>query len=736
MKNTNKIELLAPAGNFQSFKSALNNGADAIYLGLSDFNARGNIENFTLENLKDVTREAHLFGVKIYLTLNTLLQDDEFENVTKLVKGAIECGVDAFIVQDLGLAYFLSKKFSGIELHASTQMGIQNLEGVKFLEKIGYKRVVLARETPLNEIKRIKENSNIEIEYFIQGALCVGYSGNCYLCSLLAGASGNRGKCKQFCRLPTKMYSNKNELLKSGYLLSTKDFCMLPQLKELVENGVSSLKIEGRARRSAYVGGVTKIYRNALDNNFKFQKDDIVSLKKLFNRGDYIEGYFGDDKIIYSKVQNHIGIKIGKVVSFKKGKRFNEIIIQTKHKLRQGDSVKFLLDEREVTSLNIQDIKEIEKDLFLVTTTAVVPIKADVNLIVDKNFEDKIQNEKRKIYVTAFLQAKVGQRAKLMMYVGEINVSVEGNEILQASINQPLTKDEVINQLSKLGENYSLTNVECDLDDIFMRKAELNELRRNCIKKLEEKIIENYKKNREKIVENKIINKNDIKNQKNDIKNQKNQLKNILVFNSLKSLGNNISSEDYLVYSPSIYNREEIVNFCQKNSDKTIYLDMPLIVTFADINYLKSIFEKCVNLGVYATNYYCLSFASPEKTIISSEMNVFNSHAIEFYSKNGYKKIVLSKENFDFNDINSCDCQTFLPQSVKNRLIYFKHCPFKEHIGGDCLNCKFKDGISYSIGGKLLNLKRKKTVNCYFYLCENNAKQNTNKKFGNVIEID
>ena len=287
---TKQIEILSPAGNFESLKSAVNNGADAVYLGLSDFNARGNIENFTLDNIGMVISYAHLFGVKVYVALNTLIKDEEMSIALNMVKNALEAGVDAFIVQDIGLCYYLRQNFPNIELHASTQMGLQNLEGLQALSDLGFKRVVLARETPLEEVARIKEHLDIEIEYFVQGALCVAFSGNCYLCSLLAGSSGNRGKCKQFCRLPFSL--NNDKAKKEGYLLSTKDFCLLPSLKTLAEKGVDSLKIEGRARRPAYVGVATSVYKRAVDNDFNYTKQDVENLKKVYNRGDYINGYF------------------------------------------------------------------------------------------------------------------------------------------------------------------------------------------------------------------------------------------------------------------------------------------------------------------------------------------------------------------------------------------------------------------------------------------------------------
>lgn len=276
----NKIEILAPAGNFESAKVAINNGADAIYLGLNNFNARGNIENFNAEELTSVVNHAHLFNVKVYLTLNILIQDHEFPEVFSLVEKALNANVDAFIVQDIGLAYFLKQNFPNIELHASTQMGFSNLEGVKFAQKIGFKRVVLARETSLNEIKKIKENCNIDLEYFIQGALCVSFSGNCYLSSLLTNNSGNRGKCKQLCRLPFSIQTPSSS--KQGYMISTKDFCMVEKLKELIDAGITSLKIEGRARRPAYVGQAVATYKQIIENNFSFTEQNINDLKKSF----------------------------------------------------------------------------------------------------------------------------------------------------------------------------------------------------------------------------------------------------------------------------------------------------------------------------------------------------------------------------------------------------------------------------------------------------------------------
>lgn len=722
-----KIELLAPAGTPESLNSAINHGANAVYLGLNNFNARGNIENFNEENLRENVKKAHLFGVRVYLTLNTLVFDYEFDEVLNLVKKAIDAKVDAFIVQDIGLVYFLRNKFPEIELHASTQMGIENLEGAKFISDLGFSRVVLARETPLSEIKRIKDNLNVEIEYFVQGALCVSYSGNCYLCSLYANASGNRGKCKQFCRLPIKMQSNKGQ--KEGYFLSTKDFCMLPKLKELIDSGVTSLKIEGRARRPAYVAGVVKVYRQALDNNFKFNRTSIEILKKLFNRGDYIHGYFDNEKIIYNKTQNHIGVKIGKVVSFKKGKKFNEVLLVSSHCISKGDAIKFFVEQKEVGSISVQDVKKIDSNKFLLTTTAVIPQNAQANLIVDGTLEKDLLSQTRKIKVDAVFDAHIGERAKLTLMADGKEIFVLSQQALEEAKGQPLTKEECLSQISKMGDEFLLSDLQVNLENVFMAKSQLNALRRNAVEKLKEKIIESN--------ENKTVTENDFKIENKKNKTNVNQLNNkkILYFSNLKTLENYINDENYLVLSPKTFIFNEIIAFCKKYQDKIIYLALPIITNETDINIYKKLFSAVDNLGVVANNYYAFSFTSPEKTIVGSEMNVANSYAVQYYLFRGYDKIILSKEDFIFENILKLNANLYIETKMRKTLMHFRHCPFKENMGSNCQDCKFEEGVKYKLGGNWYLIERQKTSFCQFVLKEISPSIIKNNNFGEVIEI-
>lgn len=721
----NKLELLAPAGNQENFHVALGCGADAIYLGANAFNARGNIENISIDDLTRLTEKAHLFGVKVYLTLNTLIHDSEVEEVLMLVRQAIKAKVDAFIVQDIGLCFLLKNKFENIELHASTQMGISNLEGAKFLSPLGFKRVVLARETSLSEIRRIKSNTNYEIEYFIQGALCVGFSGNCYLSSLLSQASGNRGKCKQFCRLPFSANFGNGE--KQGFLLSTKDFCMLPKLSQLADAGVTSFKVEGRARRAAYVGQAISVYRRAIDNNFNFGEDDLGELKIAFNRGDYIAGYFDDEKILYDKTQNHIGLKIGKVIAVNNGKRFNEVTINSSHNLSKGDSLKFFVGEKEVASLSVQDLKQKGKNVFSFTTTTLVPKEANVSLIGSSELEDAVLKKKRKIDVEAKLVCKIASKPQLTLKAGEIEVTVEGDEKLEEAKSSPLNADECKVSLSKLGEEFSLAALAAELEPVFLRKAQLNNLRRIGIEKLRERIIVNYEK----------INKlNEIYEKEWKICKKANKnIKKIVISSNFQKLLQ-CSENDYIVYSPQVFDKTQLSLFAQMAKDRVVYLDLPVIATEADIKLFKEILAENKNFGVMASNYYALTLTSKEKMIVGSEMNVFNSYAIAFYLSLGYDKIILSKETLDLDDISSQGGEIFVPTSVRHRLIYFKHCPFKEHAFSTCANCKYKAGVMYNLAGQgKFELCRVKASSCQFYLKQINTIKKESKNFGEFIEI-
>ena len=260
-----KPELLSPVGDFECLKAAVQNGADSVYLGASSFNARARATNFDENSLKEAVEYAKLHNVKVNLTLNTLIKNEEFEDAVNLAVYAYNIGVDAIIVQDLGLSSYLLKNHPEIPLHASTQMTVHNLAGVQNLEKQGFSRVVLSRELSISEIKYIKENTACELEVFIHGALCISYSGGCLFSSMVGDRSGNRGLCAQPCRLPYELLDSKENKISSGFLLSPRDLCSLDYLPTLVRLGIDCFKIEGRMKTPTYVATVTRIYRKYID---------------------------------------------------------------------------------------------------------------------------------------------------------------------------------------------------------------------------------------------------------------------------------------------------------------------------------------------------------------------------------------------------------------------------------------------------------------------------------------
>ena len=283
-----KTELLSPAGNLETLMVAVQNGADAIYMAGKKFGARAFSENFNDDEIIEAINYCHLYGVKIYITINTIVYDDEVEDFINYVDFIYKNGVDAVIIQDLGMADLIHKTFPNLEMHASTQMNVHNINGLKFLKEMGFKRVVLAREVPIETIKKMKEEVDIELEVFVHGALCISCSGECYFSYFECNRSGNRGKCAQVCRQPyTLLNGDKKVELEDKYLLSPKDLCTINNLDDLIKIGVDSFKIEGRMKSKEYVGLVTRCYRNKIDYN-KVSDEDIT---KDININDPVRMY-------------------------------------------------------------------------------------------------------------------------------------------------------------------------------------------------------------------------------------------------------------------------------------------------------------------------------------------------------------------------------------------------------------------------------------------------------------
>ena len=331
MRTKNRpIEVLAPAGSMECLKAAILNGADAVYLGGEMFGARAYAGNFNKEELLEAIDYVHLYGKKLFLTVNTLMKEEELPLLPGFLKPFYEQGLDAVIVQDLGAVSVIRKHFPKLEIHASTQMTITGVHGARIAKKMGAKRVVPARELSLEEIQEIKDDTGLDMECFVHGALCYCYSGQCFMSSMLGGRSGNRGRCAGTCRLPFYLDGTKNT--KNAYPLSLKDLCTIEHLPEILDHGVDSLKIEGRMKNVEYVAGVTAIYRKYLDKisenweqraQFQPEEEDIHALEELYCRGSFTEGYWnkhnGQDMMAAVSPKN-TGRKVGKVLSVSKNK--------------------------------------------------------------------------------------------------------------------------------------------------------------------------------------------------------------------------------------------------------------------------------------------------------------------------------------------------------------------------------------------------------------------------------
>ena len=370
------LELLSPVGDFDCLKSAVQNGADTVYFGANSFSARAFASNFDDNTLEQAINYAKIRGVKTNLTLNTLIKNNELENAISVAKRAYEYGIDAIIVQDLGLAKYLIKNFPGLAVHASTQMSIHNLDGVLELQKMGFSRVVLSRELSLEEIEYICKNSNIEIEVFVHGALCISYSGQCLFSSMVGGRSGNRGKCAQPCRLPYELLENE-KIIDKGYLLSPKDLCGLEFLPQLLKAGVTSLKIEGRMKTPEYVATVTRIYRKYIDlamsnKDFIIDETDKKDLLQVFNRGGFSSGHLTsspNQNLIFADKPNNIGLFLGNICKYNPNK--GHVTLKLNESVSIGDCISI---EGEEGAYTISELMEQDNNLKVAKSGQIVKL--------------------------------------------------------------------------------------------------------------------------------------------------------------------------------------------------------------------------------------------------------------------------------------------------------------------------------------------------------------------------
>lgn len=510
-----KMELLAPAGDWESFQAALAAGADAIYLGGKAFSARRSAANFDHEQLKAAADLLHLHGKKIYVTVNTLIHDEEMPTALDFLAELYNSGIDAVIVQDLGLIRLARQYLPQLTLHASTQMTVHNSEGALLLKTLGLRRIVLARELSALEVKTIVERSGVDVEVFIHGALCVCYSGQCLMSSIIGGRSGNRGRCAQPCRLEYQLYRDQEPVTGDGsYLLSPKDLALIRHLPELNLAGVRSLKIEGRMKRPEYVYSVTRTYRQALDrfyenpSQYQVEPQWLEQLEQTFNRG-FSAGYFGGvrNKPLMSFARpNNRGILVGRI----KTAEPSQITLRLETELEIGDEVEIWVKKGGRSTAVIQQLvcrgQTIKSAQSGETVSFAVTGKMYPGDRVFKVFSHQLSAEtkaaidpsssKWKLPLRMELSGRLHQPLRLVCAdeAGH-QFSVCSDLSLQPAKNRPLTPEVLHDQLSRLGTSpFYLKELQCDLQPgAMLPLSALNQLRRQAVEGLVAENLKSYR---------------------------------------------------------------------------------------------------------------------------------------------------------------------------------------------------------------------------------------------------
>ncbi|GMQ60013.1 U32 family peptidase [Vallitalea sediminicola] len=680
----NKPELLSPAGSFESMIAAINAGCDAVYVGGKQFSARAYASNFDTEEMIKAIQYCHLRGVKIYVTVNTLFKDKEIDNLIQYIDVLYQAGVDALIIQDFGICKLIKDIFKDLEIHASTQMTIHNLKGVKYLKELGFERVVLSRESSLQEIKYITSNTHTEIECFVHGALCYSYSGQCLMSSILGGRSGNRGRCAGTCRLPYALYEESEKINHNSgkYLLSPKDIATIDVLPDLIEAGITSFKIEGRMKSPEYVASVTSVYRKYIDkyienpNDYNVDKKDLELLLEIYNRGGFSSGYYNDKSNIMSmKKPNNQGAFVGKVTNVNKKNKTIEIRLDKK--VNKGDKLEIWTGYEPFPSITIKNpsdghnitLKEYNK--YILQGNLVYRIK-------NKQTYDDIGNNiikvNKKLKVECNIKVNEGKSIYLELHFGNVIIKESGS-IVEKAKNQSLTKERIIKQISKTGDYpFELEMISIDIDDnIFIPISEINKLRRNALEKLVNILLDSYKREPQEVPEFKyekqIVKKDNIS--VNVLIRNMAQLEAIKEFNV-----KDVYIESELIELEDI---KKMVNICRSYNAK-IFIALPRIFDEAIEKKYSPKFQQIKKLDVegYLVRTYGemnLIRSTNKQIVIDYNMNIINNEAISAWIGEGASRITLSPElhNREINNLDTKNSEIlvygYLPLMVSKQCV-------------------------------------------------------------------
>ena len=660
------VELLAPVGSFEALKAAVQNGANAVYLGGKDFGARASANNFDRDELKEAVKYAHIRGVQVFVTTNTLRKENEIEDFLEYAKFLYDIDVDAIILQDIGMARLIKRELPDFELHASTQMVAHSLEDVKYLESVGFDRVVLAREVTVEEIKYICDNCKADIEVFVHGALCVCYSGQCLMSSMIGNRSGNRGRCAQPCRQRYELidvYTGEVVNSNGDYLLSPRDLNAIEEIDKVIDAGVHSLKIEGRMKRPEYVATVIDGYRKTIDeylatNKLNVSDETINDLYTIFNRKftkGLLLGDVGKD-MMNSQLPNNQGLYVGTVVDYnKKAKRLK---IKLANTLKKGDGINLGGGTigRIIKNGNIETIgykgETIELDFVGEARKGQIVFKTSDSELMDRVQATFTQDKEFvKNIIDAKITIKLGQKPIITLKDRHSNeATIEGDKIVEEAMKVALSKEKVETQLRKLGNTpYELDLLEIELDDnVSLPISLLNQMRRDCIELLDkERVSIKNRKYKNKIVKYKPVLYNRNKQQEISVK-----VKNLEQLESALECGVD------RIYYEDTNTIDKGMSLAMKYNKKVIY-SAPRIIRNKEYNHL----AKANNAGVESVqvgNYGSIDYFKDKKLNIDYYLNAFNSETINYYKEIGADTLCISqelnineiKETIKYTDIN------------------------------------------------------------------------------------
>lgn len=701
-----KIELLAPVGSFDSLKAAVQNGANAVYLGGKDFSARASANNFDRNELIDAVKYSHIRGVQVFVTVNTLIKQYEIEDFVEYVKFLYDIDIDALIVQDIGMARLIKKLLPDFELHASTQMVAHSLEDVKYLQSVGFDRVVLARELNVDEIKWICENTTVDIEVFVHGALCVCYSGQCLMSSMIGNRSGNRGRCAQPCRQKYELIDiNTGEVVKSDgdYLLSPRDLSTIEELDKIIEAGVLSLKIEGRMKKPEYVATVVSGYREAINefvdkNKISISDEIINNLYTIFNRKftkGYILGEVGKD-VMNSNRPNNQGLYVGKVLDYnRRSKRLRVILENT---LKKGDGINLgggtigrIIKDGDITTIahkgdliELDFVGEAKRNQLIFKTS-------------DSELMDRVQatfqqdKELIKTNIKAKASIKLGKKPVLSIsdFCGNTSI-VEGEKIVEKAIKVALSKEKIETQIQKLGNTpYTSKDIEIDLDEgVSMPISVLNQMRRDCIELLDQERIKikgrKFKENRLKYQPDRVNKQkklNTVPKIRVKVKNLE-QLEAVLKYNvdliyyeDINTLSkalemvSNISKKSIVSNVNNINTSGEKSSSVENTESRLIY-SVPRIIRNKEYKQFETLDNiKGIN-KVQIGNWGSMEYFKGKDLNIDCYLNAFNSESINHFKDEGAGTVCLSQE-LNLNEIK----QTLKYTDVEIEAVIYGYTP-------------------------------------------------------------